>query len=128
MSVPIPEVNNWRAFEQYAQRYFSNLWGVDIQERSVRVANLVSRKFDLVSEDHRYIGDAKWLSHTPPYNGAKPQAIVECLWLLQKVRTEKVFLVLGRDIGIVEEFLRRWRPLIDPVEFYFLDGSGHQLL
>lgn len=37
-------------------------------------------------------------------------------------------MVFGQDIEVAERYLRRIKPLTPPVEFYFLDGSGHQRL
>ena len=70
----IDPVTDWRSFEAYARRYFSDLWGIDLQCRSVNVAGTVPWKFDLVSPDHRYVGDAKWLK-TLKVPAAKWQAI-----------------------------------------------------
>jgi hypothetical protein len=120
-------VSTWRTFEEYARRYFSDLWGVDLQCRSVDIAGTVPWKFDLVSPDQRFIGDAKWLK-TLRVPAAKWQAIAEYIWLLQKVEADKTFMVFGQDADVAERFLRRVRPLTAPVEFYFLDQSGHRRL
>lgn len=128
MSIPIPDVNSPTAFEKYAQQYFSNLFGVDLHERAVMIAGLVRCKFDLVSTEGHYVGDAKWFLHNRNGNGAKLQAITEYVWLLQKVKADKVFLVFGQDIEVPEQYLRRFRSLTNPLEFYYLDGSGHRLL
>ena len=111
----------------YAQRYFSKLWGVDLRERPVKVAGKVPWKFDLVSPDLQYVGDAKWLKNIP-VPAAKWQAIAECVWLLQKIKAKKVFIVFGRDAEVAERYLDRVRPLTYPVEFFFLDGSGHRTI
>jgi hypothetical protein len=124
----MPEpVTDWRSFEEYARRYFSDLWGVGLQARSVEVAGKVPWKFDLVSADGRYVGDAKWLK-TLAVPAAKWQAIAEYVWLLQKVEAEKTFMVFGQDADVAERWLRRVRALTAPVEFYFLDGTGHRRL
>jgi hypothetical protein len=120
-------VSTWRTFEEYARRYFSDLWGVDLQCRSVDIAGTVPWKFDLVSPDQRFIGDAKWLK-TLRVPAAKWQAIAEYIWLLQKVEADKTSMVFGQDADVAERFLRRVRPLTAPVEFYFLDQSGHRRL
>lgn len=121
------DVTDWRSFEEYARRYFSDLWGVDFRCRSVAVGEAVPWKFDLVSADFRYVGDAKFLKSlaTP---AAKWQAIAECIWLLQKVSADRTFMVFGQDADVAERYLRRVRPLTAPVEFYFLDETGHRLL
>ena len=123
----ISGVNNWKTFQDYAQRYFSDLWGVDLRERSVKVGGSVDWKFDLVSPDAEFIGDAKWLKNVPD-PAAKWQAISEYIWLLQKVKASKVFMVFGRDAEVVTRYLARVRPLTEPIEFFFLDGSGHHVL
>lgn len=87
----------------------------------------MSWKFDLVSPDGRIVGDAKWLKNIA-VPAAKWQAIAEYIWLLQKVEAERVFMVFGRDAEVAERYLKRVRPLTEPVEFYFLDGSGHRHL
>jgi hypothetical protein len=120
-------VNDWRQFETYARQYFSNLWGVTLSEGTVHVGGIVPWKFDLVSRDQRLVGDVKWLKNIA-VPAAKWQAIAEYIWLLQKVHADKVFMVFGRDAEVAERYLKRVRPLTDPLEFYFLDGGGHRLL
>jgi len=135
MSISIPGGDNWKSFEQRAQQYFSQLWGVDLQERTVyisgrvpnQVSNQVSKTFDLVSQDSRYVGDVKRYKNIKSPS-AKLSTIAEYVWLLQKVKADKVFMVFGLDPKVAERFLEAFRPLILPVEFYFLDGSGHRLL
>jgi hypothetical protein len=87
-----------------------------LKERAVSIGGTVSWKFDLVSEDHQIVGDAKWLKNTA-VPAAKWQAISEYIWLLQKVSARRVFIVFGQDAGFAERYLRRVRPLRAPVEF-----------
>jgi hypothetical protein len=61
-----------------------------------------------------------------PVPAAKWQAIAEYIWLLQKVQADRVFMVFGQDVEVAERYLKRVRPLTEPVEFYFLDGTGHR--
>ena len=121
----IKSVPDWKAFEENARRYFSELWGVDLRPRSVVIEGTVSWKFDLVSSDFRYVGDVKWLKNIK-VPAAKWQAIAEYVWLLQKVPADKTFMVFGKDADVAERYLKRVRPLTAPVEFYFLDESGHR--
>jgi hypothetical protein len=125
MGIVIEGIADWRAFENYARGYFSDLWGVDLRERSVNIGGAVPWKLDLVSLDGRIVGDAKWLKNIP-VPAAKWQAIAECVWLLQKVEADRVFMVFGQDVEVAERYLRRVRPITAPVEFYYLDGSGHR--
>src|SRR5215831_18290205 len=127
MSAQIQGVNDWRQFEAYACRYFSNLWGVTLTEGTVQVGGVVPWRFDLVSSDQQFVGDAKWLKNIA-VPAAKWQAIAEYIWLLQKISADKVFMVFGQDAEVAERYLKRVRPLTAPVEFFFLDGGGHRSL
>ena len=80
-----------------------------------------------MSQDHKVVGDAKWLKNIP-VPAAKWQAIAEYIWLLQKVPADRVFMVFGQDVEVAERYLQRVRPLTAPVEFYYLDGGGHRQL
>jgi hypothetical protein len=121
------DVRDWRSFELYACAYFSAEWGTELAVRSVAVAGQVPWKFDLVSEDGKIVGDAKYYKNIA-VPAAKWQGIAEYIWLLQHVPAERVFMVFGQDPEVAERYLKRVRPLTAPVEFYFLDGSGHRCL
>lgn len=123
----IEEVTDWRSFEDYARRYFSDLWSVDLQQRSVPINDQVSWKFDLVSPEFTIVGDAKWMKNIK-VPAAKWQAIAEYIWLLQKIKAGRVFMVFGQDREVAERYLKRVRSLTHPVEFYFLDCCGHSRL
>ena len=123
----IEGVTDWREFENYARQYFSDLWHTNLKARNVRIAGQVDYKFDLVSSDHKLVGDAKWLSNNP-VPAAKWDGISAYVWLLQKVAAVKVFMVFGQDAAVPERYLKRMRPLVQPVEFYFLDDAGHRRL
>lgn len=123
MAVPIPGVTDWRSFEDYTRSYLSDLWDLQLTERSVLVGGTVPWKFDLVSADHKVVGDAKWLKNIP-VPAAKWQAIAEYIWLLQKVPADRVFMVFGQDREVAERYLDRVRPLTKPVQFLYLDGDG----
>jgi len=118
---------DWKDFQRRAQLYFSKLWNVDLEERKVMVAGEVAWKFDLVSPDRRLVGDAKFLKNIP-VPAAKWQGIAECIWLLQKVQANKVFMVFGKDREVAVRYLKRVYPITRPVEFYYLDDSGHKEL
>lgn len=125
MGTPIPNVGDWKSFQRHAQEHFSREWNVVLEERSVKVGCEVPWKFDLVSADLQCVGEAKWLKNIP-VPAAKWQAIAEYIWLLQKVNAQRVFMVFGQDVEVAERYLKRVRPLTQPIEFYFLDGEGHR--
>jgi hypothetical protein len=116
---------DWKSFEIQAASFFSDLWNTELKERSVAVGGVVPWKFDLVSPDLKIVGDCKWLKNIP-VPAAKWQAIAECIWLLQKVEADRVFMVFGQDIEVAARYLNRVGPLTRPVEFYFLCETGHR--
>lgn len=114
-----------RAFEAYATRYLSDLWAVDLAARPVTLRGGVSKKFDLVSEDRKIVGDAKFYKNisTP---AAKWSTIAEYVWLLQHFEEadRRFVVVFGLDREVGGRWLQRFRPLTEGVEFFFLDESG----
>lgn len=120
---PIAGLADWRTFEDYARRYFSDTWHTNLKPRTVRIGGQVDYKFDLVSADQRIVGDAKWLKNIRD-PAAKWQGISEYVWLLQKVKADKLFMVFGQDVEVPERYLKRMRPLIAPVEFYSWTTQG----
>lgn len=119
--------SDWRGFEKRAENYLSELWATEVRPRTVMVGDAVPKLFDLVSADRRYVGDAKWMKNIPT-PAAKWSTIAEYVWLLQKTRAETAFLVFGNDPTVAERFLARRRPLVAPVQFFFLDERGHRVL
>lgn len=123
-------VQTARGFEAYARGYFSRFWRAEFQTSIVEIGGSVPKNFDFVSADGQIVGDAKWYSMRA--SGSVPQAklsvIAECVWLLQPVQAERRFLVFGNDHSVAELFLHRYRSWTSPVEFYFLDSSGHRVL
>jgi len=109
------------AFEELARRYLSEKWKVELKVRQVRFTNTCAKKFDLVSEDFRYIGDAKYLKNIA-VPAAKWSTIAEYVWLLEKTSAQHKFLVFGKDKEVAARWLERYGSLVRGVEFYFFDG------
>ena len=112
-----------REFEVLAAEILGTHFG-----KSLSPANVgnVPKTFDLVSEDSRFVGDAKYYTlvggeRLPP---AKFSIIAEHVWLLQNSSAEKKFLVFGNDRRVPEFWLRRYGHLVGKVEFYFLSDTG----
>ena len=119
------EVTNKGSFENYARYYFSNLWGVALTKSTANISGAAKKEFDLVTSDQTYIGDAKWYGNS---GSGKNSTIAEYVWLLKETRAKRQFLVFGNDVSCARGFLKRYRALVAPVEFYFLDGRGHHTL
>jgi hypothetical protein len=114
---------NWREFQEQACRAMSAQLGVELTER--KMLN-VPKKFDMVSADFQYVGDAKYLTlvqgvKNPP---AKMMEIAGHVWLLEKTAAKRQFLIFGNQREVPELWLRKYGILARGVEFYFLDEGG----
>jgi len=115
---------NWREFEELARKTMSQYFNVELIEKSPKG---FPKKFDLVSPDNNIVGDAKYLTlvnreKLPP---AKFMEIAGHCWLLEKVETEKRFLVFGNQIDVPEKWLKKYGKLVKNIEFYFIDNNGN---
>jgi len=114
---------NWRGFENYAREFMSLHTGVKFQPRTI---GLVPKLFDMVSDDGKIVGDAKYLTlvrgkRLPP---AKFMEIAGHVWLLEATKANRQFLVFGNDRRVPERWLEKYGHLVQRVEFYFLEGYG----
>ena len=110
-----------REFESDLRKFLRGLWGVELAERSVLIG-AVTKKFDLVSEDKAYVGDAKYLKNNL-VPAAKFSTIAEYVWLLSKTQAKHKFLVFGNDRELPEHWLKRFGSILGDVELYFFAGS-----
>lgn len=112
---------SFRQFEIDARKFLSKHWSVELKEREVKIGD-ASKKFDFVSEDQSFVGDAKFMKNIP-VPAAKWSHISECIWLLQKTRAKRKFMLFGQDKEIPERYLKRWSSIVTDIEFYFFDGK-----
>ena len=110
-------------FEELARLRFGELFQASFRVGSVQG---VPKKFDLVDEQKGFVGDAKYLtmvrgSRLPP---AKFSVIAEYVWLLEKTRAKKKFLVFGNDERVPQQWLAKYGHLVGDVEFYFMTDGG----
>ena len=95
-------------------------WGVKLEEQEVAIRN-TKKKFDFVSStDGGYVGDAKLFTYAGNASAEKAD-ISQFVWLLQKVNARHKFMVFGGNRKTPEDWLRRWRSLVNDVDFYFLE-------
>jgi len=118
----VKEMDEAKEFENTVRRFLSELWGLQLEERTVHLTATAKKKFDLVSQNQKYVGDAKYLKNikTP---AAKWSGIAEYVWLLEKVNTDHKFLVFGKDKEVAARWLNRYGSLISDIKFYFFDGT-----
>ncbi|MEK6860277.1 MAG: hypothetical protein AABX54_05690 [Nanoarchaeota archaeon] len=107
-------------FEKEVRKFLSDKWNIVLEERKVKIGNIF-KKFDLVSKDEQFIGDAKYYKNIS-VPAAKFSTIGEYVWLLEKTPAKRKFLVFGKDIEVPKRWLERFGNLTS-VEFYFLDGN-----
>lgn len=117
------------AFERMAARAASARYKTPLSPAKL---SGVPKTFDLVSDDRRTVGDAKYYtlvggSRMPP---AKFSVIAEYVWLLEKTGSPNTFLLFGNDRRVPEEWLKRYGHLAGRTAFHFLDNDGtlHDLM
>jgi len=118
--------SNWkpRTLEENAKEAMSAYFGKPLRHRK---KDEWAKLFDLVSDDFQIVGDIKCLTmgretKIPP---AKASIISENVWMLEKTKAAKTFLVFGKDRRVPQEWLRRYGNLVDSVKFYFLSEDGN---
>lgn len=115
---------NWRQFEDFARKRMGRHLNTVLSERQT---DRVPKRFDFVSADGNTIGDAKYLTLVkgkkfPP---AKMMEISGHVWLLEKTKAKRKFLVFGNQREVPELWLGKYGSLAGAVEFYFLDEKGN---
>jgi hypothetical protein len=76
--------------------------------------------WDLVSDDGRIAGDAKYLT----FGNAKMEGIGQHVWLRDNCpRARRRFLVFGNDVELPQRWLRKYGSIKLTVEFHFLVGG-----
>jgi len=110
---------NARGFEEYARDYLNKLWKVSLKERKICIAEKFKKKLDLVTEDHKFIGDAKYYAKLKD-PGAQWSAIAEYVWFLEKIDAPNKFLVFGKDKEVAKGWLKKHSSLVQKIKFYFL--------
>ena len=109
-------------FEELSRNVMSKTFNAPLAPGHVKG---IHKQFDMVSEDARIIGDAKYYTAV---NGtglpsAKFATIAEYVWLLEKAPERERFLVFGNDRRVPEWWLNRYGALTD-VSFYYLSDDG----
>lgn len=110
-------------FEALAAQVMAAHYGAPLTQGSVPG---VPKRFDLLSKDHRIVGDAKYYTlvrgeKLPP---AKFSVIAEHVWLLERTTASHRFLVFGNERRVPEQWLERYGHLVRDVSFYFLSDDG----
>jgi hypothetical protein len=118
----LPTIGKVRRFELQARVVLSKHFQKKLRPKVVQPVN---RLFDFVSMDKKIVGDSKYFSMSGKrIQSTRFSAISENVWLLEKVNSERKFLVFGNNRAVPEGWLARYGNLIQNVEFYFLDEQN----
>jgi hypothetical protein len=109
-------------FESKVREFLSKKWSVGLRARSVKLSAVLEKKFDLVSEDCSYVGDAKYYKNIP-VPAAKWSTIAEYVWMLEKVNAKNRFMVFGKDKEVAVRWIRKYGSIVNGIKFYFFDGT-----
>lgn len=112
-------------FEEELRDFLFHEWKIKLRPLTVRIRE-AEKSFDLVSDDMNYVGDAKFYKSLD-VPAAKWSTIAEYVWLLQFTSAKNKFLVFGRDRGVPQRWLNRYRSLLGGVKFYFFDHQARRL-
>lgn len=117
-------ISDWKKFEDFAREIMSQYFGVDLTERKLKG---FPKSFDMVSPDEEIVGDAKFLTlvHRKKLPPAKFMEIAGHVWLLEKVKAKRRFLVFGNQKRVPEWWLEKYGNLVEGVGFYFIDDKGN---
>ena len=111
-------------FPAHARRVLSARWGTSLQRRPAGLPGGQSQLFEFVSGNGRIVGDVVWLAGRGETPEARWAAIAEAVLVMAHVtNADRRFLVFGDDWDTVSRWLTRYRPLLDGVEVWFLDGD-----
>jgi hypothetical protein len=113
-------------FEEYARNFMSKYYSVPLS--AGKYPN-VPKLFDMISDDHEIVGDAKFYTMVrgtslPP---AKFSTIAEHVWFLEKTGAKHKFLIFGNDRRVPEEWLKRYGDLVDGVDFFFYEVGEEKI-
>jgi len=108
-------------FEQSVREFLSQKWKIPLKKGTLPG---VPKEFDMISLDGKIVGDAKYYTMVrgvalPP---AKFATIAEYVWLMEKTKAEKKFLVFGNSREVPNKWLEKYQSLLhENIAFYFFD-------
>ena len=112
-------------FERKAREFISEKWRVKLTKQEIEIGK-VKKKFDLVSKNKQTIGDIKYYKNIKN-SSAKLSIISEYVWLLQKVKAKKKFILFGKDKEVPKRWLKRYGSIVEDIKFYFWNHKNGEL-
>jgi len=111
-------------FADHARRVLSGRWGTSLRRGLAALPGGDSHPFEFVSGNGRLVGGLVWLAALRRSYEAQSAAIAEAVLIVGHVtNADRRFLVFGEEWDAVNRWLARYRPLLDGVEMWFLDGD-----
>ncbi|HCA41849.1 MAG TPA: hypothetical protein DEP28_01195 [Bacteroidetes bacterium] len=108
-------------FENIARNALENYWSIKLESKKIKISG-IEKTFDFVSTDGKIIGDAKFVKGFKKIDDDKLSNIVEDVWLLEKTKAEKKFIIFGGDKNIPKTWLNKFGDITD-IMFYYLNDN-----
>ena len=118
----LPEEIEAISFQHKVEEVLSKEWNIELKERTVIIEG-IKKKFDIVSNDEKFIGDVKFHKNIIKTPSGKLATVSEYVWLLQKTNAEHKFIVFGGTKDIPQKWMKRYGALIEDVKFYFFEND-----
>lgn len=121
---------DWEKFEEIASKAIQKELGCNLNNEKINITGK-DKKFDLVNEDRKIVGDIKYYSMTKGGNtpSAKFSTLNEYAWLMQRLeistkhKWKKIF-VIGTNEDIIKKYIKIYEKWLDDIEIYYCSENG----
>jgi len=124
-------MDSWADFEEKARLAIEEELNIRLPSRRIDI-NGKLKKFDLVNEHEKVVGDVKHYKTTSGGNrpSAKFSTLNEYVWIMQLLENHdgahwKKLFVVGEDLEMLKKYIAEFDRWLGDIEFYFFsEGSG----
>jgi hypothetical protein len=120
----------WSAFEVQARHAMEEKLGIELGSRGLSINGKI-KKFDLVNETKRIVGDIKLYRTTSGGNrpSAKFSTLNEYVWLMQLLEKYtgnkwRKLLIIGEDYKMTRQYVMEYDKWLDDTEIYFFSRKS----
>lgn len=130
VSASTPQATGGRPSENWVKELIASYLGIKLGPGAVLI-NGKPKRFDLLNEAERVVGDIKVFTYEGPVPAAEHDNLFVYVCLMEKLerytgsKWRKLIVGAGRR-KTFEDFIRRYRPwLPEDLEVYFVDSNGN---